>query len=581
MKKNLRAFNLSDKGYRGLYGRHDDDWDDEVEFHSSSEDRRVLTVKLGDYLRKAATPTIKQASKQRKGDEKPMTRDLRTENQQLRDALTKSRDQIREMEAFIQTLEQGPNLHAYVIKTDGKKVVLSTSQGIVEVPGNPEVGRVLAGECVLFSPGGGFIAGRGQETLTGGVYIAGAVDPRGKWLEIDADGSPRRIIMPESIKAETGDRVLVDPGMVVVLDNLGKDQQRFSFDGDTGVSWSDIGGLDAAKDALREAIELPAVHADLFKAYGKHISKGVLLYGPAGCGKTLLAKAAATSLATTFGAEAKSTGFIYVKGPELLDKWVGNTESMIRGLFARARDHKKSHGYPAILFIDEADALLYTRGGGRSLGGLSQTIVPQFLSEMDGLDDSGAFVLLATNRPDILDPAVVRDGRIDRKVNVTRPNRVAATEILRIHMRGRPLDQKTVEEFATHAADGLWDTGIDKTQLATMGLAARAAETLYSDEFAIYDVTYNNGNGRSVTRMKLADLVNGAMLAGIVESASGNALLRDIAGGGNRASGLSLADIERAIKNTFRENLDTNHDLALDEFAETLSGKIVEIKRAA
>lgn len=487
-------------------------------------------------------------------------RDYRDENQRLRDALVEARDKILEMQGFLDELNDGPQIHSYVIGTDGKRVTVSTSNGIMEVKSNPGV-KVNTGDAVLVGAGGVISKAIEFGDSVGSIQIVTAADPNGSWVEIDADGSPRRIsVRKQKVPYEIGDRILVDSGNNIAIANHGKNQQKFSFSGDTGISWENIGGQNEAIKALREAIELPTQHATLFKKYGKKISSGVMLHGPTGCGKTLLAKAAATSLAKISGKEAKASGFIYVKGPEILDKWVGNTEASIRSLFERARSHKKTYGYPAILFIDECDAILGQRGTDGA-NNLSATIVPQFLSEMDGLEDSGAFVLLASNRPDVLDPAITREGRIDRKVAVKRPDMNGAKDILSIHARNKPL----------------------KTDLSEDVMIQKVAENIYSNEYALYDVQLKNGARQEVSRMHLRDLVNGAMLAAVVDTATGIALLRDISSGKAikdiNPSGITLDDFYTAIKQIFKDNLDTNHDLAILEFAESMKAEVVSVKR--
>lgn len=489
-------------------------------------------------------------------ESKMFERDFREENAQLRDKLSEASSYIKELEGFIDEVEKGPSSYAYVIKTHGNRVTVSTNNGIVDVPNTPQKALPKVGDGVMFG-GPGIITGPAQEILSGNLFIVTAHGDG--WAEINVDGSSRRIVC--SISVEDGDRILVDSNNTIALKNHGKDTAKFSFNGDTGVQWDDVGGLENAKLALQEAIELPSKHPDLFKKYNKRIPKGAMLYGPTGTGKTLLAKAAATSLAKTHGKSAKNTGFIYVKGPELLNMWVGNTEAEIRGLFARGRDHYKKNGYPAILFIDEADALLGARGGSSqsSSGALANTIVPQFLSEMDGLEDSGVFVLLATNRPDVLDAAVTRDGRIDRKVAVLRPNEKAAKDVLRIHMKNRPISAGTDLETLLDHSIGY----------------------LYGDKFSLYEVTYNKSNPKKKT-MLLKDLVNGAMIAGIVERASSIAMQRDIENASNgvhEVDGISISNIYKAIDEVYEENLHTNHDLAIQEFSESLDGDIINIQR--
>lgn len=490
-------------------------------------------------------------------DQEKIQRDFREENAQLRDKLLEASSYIKELEGFFEEIKDGPSSYAYVIKTHGNRVTVSTNTGIIEIPNTPKTEMPKIGDGVMF--GSGIIIGPAQEITTGDLFIVTDYNKEEGWAEISVDGSPRRIVC--ALQVESGDRVLVDDNNTIALKNYGKNTTKFSFDGDTGISWDDIGGLENAKLALKEAIELPNKYPELFKKYNKRIPKGAMLYGPSGTGKTLLAKAAATSLAKTYGKSAKNTGFIYVKGPELLSMWVGNTEAEIRGLFARGREHYKKNGYPAILFIDEADALLGARVDSKSSDrNLSNTIVPQFLSEMDGLEDSGVFVLLATNRPDVLDPAVTRDGRIDRKVAVLRPEQQAAGDILKIHLRNRPLSGADVNTITDHSVS-----------------------YLYSDKFPLYELTYNKHNPQQKT-MSLKDLVNGAMLAGIAEKAAGFAMQRDIEaamnGTSTEAEGISISNIFKAIEMVYEENLHTNHDLAIQEFGETLDGDIISIRRA-
>lgn len=239
---------------------------------------------------------------------------------------------------------------------------------------------------------------------------------------------------------EAGNEVLLHPKTMQIVEHLGRpplEASRFAPESIPDVKWEDIGGLEVAKADMVEAIEVPHRHKELFAYYGKKQIKGILLSGPPGCGKTMLGKAAARALADIYGAAGSRTGFLYVKGPEILNQYVGQTEQTIRDMFFDAKRHKEEHGYPAIIFLDEADAILAARGT-RNIG-IGNTIVPQFLTEMDGMDESGAIVIIATNRPDVLDPAIVRDGRIDRKVAVVRPNEQNACAILEMNFAKVPL----------------------------------------------------------------------------------------------------------------------------------------------
>lgn len=373
-------------------------------------------------------------------------------------------------------------------------------------------------------------------------------------VEVMFQGEAKIVIHNLPTLPEEGDRLLVDDTGTVVIESFGKDQSRFKVTNMVDVRWDDVGGLEDAKASLIEAIEAPVKHAKLYAQYKKKTLKGVLLYGPPGCGKTLLAKAAASSIVRVNKGVGADSAFIYVKGPELLDKWVGNTEALIRGLFARAREHKKKHGYPAIIFIDEADALLGARGS-THMSTLGQTVVPQFLSEMDGIEESGAIVLLSTNRPDTLDSAVVREGRIDRKVRISRPDKKSAKEIFKIHLRGRPLasDVDSVDTFAE-----------------------LCAEALFSSDLKLYEVSKKQGETLYFT---LSSLVNGALIAQFVEDMAARAIQRDVDSNRSRPSGLTVSDIADVAMSLFRQNRDVDHKEALAEFVETFSKDVASVKR--
>lgn len=333
-----------------------------------------------------------------------------------------------------------------------------------------------------------------------------------------------------------GERVVIDPSMTFVIGTLGMPPQTYAHAAKIKVEWNDIGGQADAKAALREAIELPFSHPELFKAYGKRTVAGVLLSGPAGTGKTLIGKASATAIARAHGKDsADAGGFVYVKGPELLNAYIGRTEESIRRIFAAARDHKAAHGYPAVIFLDECDALLGARDQGRNLS-MNATTVPQFLAEMDGLDDKAAILILATNRPDMLDSAVLREGRVDRRVRVGRPSQADAEQIFRIHLRGRPINY-----------------GHDDPQYTFDHMVSAFAFELFNDARVIRE------GGGGLPTIHLRDFASGAMIAGVVEQASTRAMERDIAAGATAAGGISFDDLSWAIDRIAAQLAHTNH----------------------
>lgn len=375
----------------------------------------------------------------------------------------------------------------------------------------------------------------GKEPLL--MHTIGRISKCGKYTFVKKGEQELRIEATKDLKV--GHEVMLHPKTLQIVENMGfppLDASQFSPAEVPSVEWDDIGGLEEAKQDMIEAIELPHREKSLFAYYGKRPVKGILLSGPPGCGKTMLGKAAANALAKIYGAESARTGFLYVKAPEVLNSYVGASEETVRQLFSDARRHADVNKYPAIIFIDEADAILARRGGvGFSM---SNTIVPSFLTEMDGLESSSAIVILATNRPDILDPAIVREGRIDRKVSVKRPSVENATNIIALNLAKYPI------------AAG-WDR---------QNIAEGMAHELYSDERTM------NGDKR------LRDIVNGAMLAACVDLAVANAIRRDMQARAAAAdeeiwlpSGITPDDVLLAVARIHQQNNGLQHDFEKGE----------------
>ena len=311
------------------------------------------------------------------------------------------------------------------------------------------------------------------------------------------------------------------------------------------VSWADIGGLGPQIEQIRDALELPFTHPELFHAYGLRAPKGLLLYGPPGCGKTLIAKAVATSLAdspSASGIKGRPPAFLNIKGPELLSKFVGETERQIRAIFDQARK-AAAEDRPVVIFFDEMEALFRTRGTGVS-SDVETMIVPQVLAEIDGVESLRNVVIIgASNREDMIDPAILRPGRLDVKIRINRPDAAAAEEILARHLTADlPL---APAELAAHGGD----------HAATAASLRRVVvEALYArnDATAVLEITEAHAAGGTSTRvLHLADFTSGAMLAAIVSRAKTASIKDELAGG---AGGLSAARLRSAVETEARQN---------------------------
>jgi proteasome-associated ATPase len=325
------------------------------------------------------------------------------------------------------------------------------------------------------------------------------------------------------------------------------------------ISYDQIGGLKHQVEAIRDAVELPYLHADLFVEHELRAPKGILLYGPPGCGKTMIAKAVANSLAERVrdktGREDVKSYFLNVKGPELLNKYVGETERQIRLIFQRARE-KSAEGFPVIVFFDEMESLFRTRGSGVS-SDVETTIVPQLLAEIDGVESLKDVVVIgASNREDMIDPAILRPGRLDVKIKVDRPDDAAAKEIFSIYLHDRlPLH---ATEISAHGDAG---TAIDRMIEATV-------EKMYSadEDNRFLEVTYANGE-KEILYFK--DFNSGAMIENVVARAKKYAIKRFLA---EEEKGLRTRDLIAAIRDEFRENEDLPNTTNPDDWAR-ISGK--------
>ncbi|MGQ0680280.1 MAG: proteasome ATPase [Actinomycetota bacterium] len=361
-----------------------------------------------------------------------------------------------------------------------------------------------------------------------------------------------------SQKLHAGDSVLLDPKSNYLLEKLPKPEvEELILEEVPDIDYSAIGGLDTQIEALRDAVELPFLYADLFADYHLPPPKGVLLYGPPGCGKTLIAKAVANSLAKRTqeitGRDDVRAYFINVKGPELLNKYVGETERQIRIIFQRAKE-KSREGVPVIVFFDEMESLFRTRGSGIS-SDVETTIVPQLLSELDGVEQlRNVIVIGASNREDLIDPAILRPGRLDVKIKVERPDKDSAKSIFAKYLN------TTLPISAAEVTQG--------KQQAVAAMINATVEEMYAvdNENRFLEVTYAGGD-KEVLFFK--DFASGAMIENIVRRAKKIAIKRLIAGGDG---GIGTADLIESIHQEYHENEDLPNTTNPDDWAR-ISGK--------
>ena len=418
----------------------------------------------------------------------------------------------------------------------GVEVVLNEALNVVRVLPHDIVGEVVKVKEMLGEERA-VVFGRGDEEM---VALIAA----------DVVGSIR-----------AGDPVLYDPRSGYALEKLPREEvEEAILEEIPDVTYEDIGGLAQQIEAVRDAVELPFLYSELFREHELKPPKGVLLYGPPGCGKTLIAKAVAHELAQQVaeksGRKDARSYFLNIKGPELLNKYVGETERQIRLIFQRAKE-KSDEGFPVIVFFDEMDSLFRTRGSGIS-SDVENTIVPQLLSEIDGVESlKNVIVIGASNREDMIDPAILRPGRLDVKVKIERPDADSAREILAKYLSPNvplhPVEMQTAEGDRGRAVARMIEVTVDRMYAP-------------SEDNRFLEVTYASGD-KEVLYFK--DFNSGAMIENIVNRAKKVAIKRFLSQG---EKGLQLADLVAAIRDEFKENEDLPNTTNPDDWAR-ISGK--------
>ncbi len=490
-----------------------------------------------------------------------------SQNEKLTYTLREARDHIAALREEVDKLTQPPAAYATLLGTndDGTVDVQAAGRKMrVQVSPALDPESLGPGAEVVLNEAYNVVMVREPETAGETVTLVEVLEDGRRALVVGRADEQRVAELADRLvgtRLRSGDVLLVDPRSGLLLEQVPRPEvEELVLEEVPDISYEDIGGLDEQIEQITDAVELPFLHHDLFREYALPAPKGILLYGPPGCGKTLIAKAVANSLARkvseTTGAEARSF-FLNIKGPELLNKYVGETERHIRLVFQRARE-KAAEGLPVIVFFDEMESLFRTRGTGIS-SDMEATIVPQLLAEIDGVETlRNVIVIGASNREDLIDPAILRPGRLDVKIKIHRPDEAAAAQVFARYLTtDLPLDPDEV--------DSLGGGDLDK---AVRVMIERTVEEMYRDDEAnqFLEVTYQNGDKEV---MYFKDFSSGAMIENIVRRAKKLAIKREL-GGGPR--GIRVQDLLDSIHREYKEHEDLPNTTNPDDWAK-ISGK--------
>ncbi|MEO5973746.1 MAG: proteasome ATPase [Ilumatobacteraceae bacterium] len=486
-------------------------------------------------------------------------------NEKLSYSMREYREHIAELRDEVAKLTQPPSGYGVVVgKNDDGSVDILTNGRKMRVTTQPdiELDGLERGAEVVLNDSLNIILARRPETTGEVVSLKEILEDGIRAVVIGRSDDERVCELADVLRGvhlRSGDLLRLDPRTNLLLEKLEQPEvEHLLLEEVPDISYGDIGGLDEQIEQIADAVELPFLYQELFAEHRLPAPKGILLYGPPGCGKTLIAKAVANSLAkkvaASTGGEKGHSYFINIKGPELLNKYVGETERQIRLIFQRARE-KSEEGWPVIVFFDEMDSMFRTRGTGIS-SDMESTIVPQLLAEIDGVEGlRNVIVIGATNREDLIDPAILRPGRLDVKIRIDRPDSRAARQVFARYLTADlPIsDEEIVDGDKLGAVERL----IDQT-----------VEDMYSqvDVNRFLEVTYQNGD-KDVLFFK--DFASGAMIENIVRRAKKLAIKRLIAGG---PKGINREDLSQSIRQEFKEHEDLPNTTNPDDWAK-ISGR--------
>jgi len=501
--------------------------------------------------------------------------DAMGQNEKLRQALAEAREDITALREEVDKLTAPPATYAIYLSTNEDGTVNVLAQGRkVKVNAHPSivVPSLRPGQELILNEGLNIIDVAGYEIQGEVVILKEQRDGERAIVTLRADEDKVGVIADplRATRLKIGDHILMDAKSGYLLERLPKSEvEDLSLEEVPDIGYDDIGGLGAQIETIKDAVELPYLYAEYYKEHQLSPPKGVLLYGPPGCGKTMIAKAVANNLAEKISEKRgeKIQGyFLNIKGPELLNKYVGETERKIREIFVKAKE-KANEDVPVVVFFDEMDALFRTRGTGIS-SDVESTIVPQLLAEIDGVEGlRNVIVIGASNRQDLIDPAILRPGRLDVKIKIERPDQSGATDIFKKYLT----TELPIAESEVRSAGGL-EAAVDAMTATVVDAMYRAA-----DENRFLEVTYANGEKEL---LYFRDFASGAMIESIVRRAKKLALKRYI----NRGDkGITSTDLVTAVREEFKENEDLPNTSNPDDWAKIAGRKgdrIVAIKPA-
>jgi proteasome-associated ATPase len=496
-----------------------------------------------------------------------------SQNEKLTYTLREAREHIASLREEVDKLTQPPSAYGtYLGTNDDGSIDVFAGGRKMRVALHPELAdaKLERGQEVVLNESLNVVMARGSETSGEVVTMKEVLDGGIRAIIVGRADEERVVEIAETLRHTTsgaeklraGDSILMDTRTGLLLEKLPRPEvEELVLEEVPDISYADVGGLDSQIEAITDAVELPFLHRELFLEHKLPAPKGILLYGPPGCGKTLIAKAVANSLAKKVaqvtGDDNARSYFLNIKGPELLNKYVGETERQIRLVFQRARE-KSEEGFPVIVFFDEMDSLFRTRGTGIS-SDMESTIVPQLLAEIDGVETlKNVIVIGASNREDLIDPAILRPGRLDVKIKIERPNEEAAAQIFSRYLTADlPLDEGEVDTLG----------GGDREKCVRVMIEKTVAEMYRDDEDNRFlEVTYQNGDKET---MYFKDFSSGAMIENIVRRAKKLSIKRVIAGLGR---GIRTEDMLASIKQEYKEHEDLPNTTNPDDWAK-ISGK--------